>query len=77
MVALRIERVAMDAAEGRNLDQFRAFQEWFKGLQPEAIGPLFHNLISEPIECEGPDGRRRSPNQMLKTQQNAILQCNR
>jgi len=52
-----------------------SYQEWFRGLQPEAIGPLFHNLVSEPVECDGWDGKRRSPEQMLVIQQTSILQC--
>lgn len=84
MVALRIERVARDVSNGRNLETARAFQDWFKGLQPEAIGPLLHNLVSEPVEYKvknesqlnSPDGSEaKSAEEMLRAQQVSIFQC--
>ena len=75
MVALRIVRAMEEAAEDQNSETAASYQEWFRGLQPEAIGPLLHNLVSEPVECEGEDGKRRSPEQMLVIQQTSILQC--
>lgn len=64
-----------EAAKDKNDKTAVSYQEWFRGLQPEAIGPLFHNLVSEPVECDGWDGKRRSPEQMLVIQQTSILQC--
>ena len=81
IVAVRITE-AIDIAEGRTvptddvprvtLDEYRS---WFLGLQPEAIGPMLHHLVAEPVEFEGQDGERRSPEEMLKLQQTSILQC--
>lgn len=46
------------------------------GLQPEAIGPMLYNLVSEPVDYEGEsDQDDRSEKEMLKIQQIAILQC--
>jgi len=55
------------------LDEYKS---WFMGLQPEAIGPMLYNLVSEPVEYEGEsDQDDRSEKEMLKIQQIAILQC--
>ena len=54
-----------------SLDEYKS---WFLGLQPEAIGPMLHNLVSEPAEYKGEDGRK-SPDEMLKLQQVSIHQC--
>lgn len=51
------------------------YKSWFLGLQPEAIGPMLHHLVAEPVEFEGPDGERKSSEEMLKRQQISILQC--
>lgn len=75
MVALRIDRAMEEAVKDKNDKTVVSYQEWFRGLQPEAIGPLLHNLVSEPVECDGEDGKRRSPEQMLVVQQTSILQC--
>lgn len=75
MVALRIDRAMEEAAKDQSGETAASYQEWFRGLQPEAIGPLLHNLVSEPVECDGEDGKRRSPEQMLVIQQTSILQC--
>jgi len=56
-----------------SLDSYRS---WFLGLQPEAIGPMLHNLVSEPVAFEGEgDEESKTKNQMLKLQQTSILQC--
>jgi len=52
------------------------YKSWFLGLQPEAIGPMLYNLVSEPVEFEGEsDQDDRSEKEMLKIQQIAVLQC--
>ncbi|WP_309043512.1 hypothetical protein [Marinobacter sediminicola] len=72
MVALRIAR----AAEAGNNEKAAGYQQWFRGLQPEAIGPLLHNLVSEPARYEGDDDSEpKTAEQMLREQQSAILQC--
>lgn len=82
IVAVRITE-ALDIAEGKSvptddvprvtLDEYRS---WFMGLQPEAIGPMLHNLVAEPVEFEGRNQQEdRSKNDMLKLQQISILQC--
>jgi len=81
VVAVRIHE-AIEIAEGRlvpsddvsrvTLDEY---ESWFLGLQPEAIGPMLYNLVSDPVEYKGESGRRRSPEEMLDIQQVSILQC--
>ncbi|KXO07034.1 MULTISPECIES: hypothetical protein [Marinobacter] len=76
MVALRIDRAMEEAAKDQNGKTAVSYQEWFRGLQPEAIGPLLHNLVSEPVPYEGEDGSEpKSEEEMLRLQQSTILQC--
>ncbi|WP_298448699.1 hypothetical protein [uncultured Marinobacter sp.] len=79
LVALKIAQTAEEAAEAEKVkdrEKVAGYQQWFRGLQPEAIGPLLHNLVSEPVEYEGEsDQDDRSEKEMLKIQQIAILQC--
>ena len=66
-------RVVSDDRPRVSLEEYKS---WFLGLQPEAIGPMLHNLVSEPVEYEGEDDReQRSEDEMLKLQQISILQC--
>ncbi|KPQ01911.1 hypothetical protein [Marinobacter sp. HL-58] len=81
VVAVRITE-AIDIAEGKSVSTdevprvtLEEYRSWFLGLQPEAIGPMLHNLVAEPVEFEGPNGERKSPEEMLKLQQISILQC--
>ncbi|MEH6355559.1 MAG: hypothetical protein V7760_05980, partial [Marinobacter sp.] len=76
IVAVRITE-AIDIAEGRIMPTndiarvtLNEYRSWFLGLQPEAIGPMLHNLVSEPVAFEAGDEReRRSPEEILKLQQ--------
>lgn len=55
---------------------FQEYQSWFQGLQPEAIGPMLHTLVAEPVAIKGKSGDEdRSELQVLKLQQRSILQC--
>jgi hypothetical protein len=66
-------RVVSDDRPRVSLDSYRS---WFLGLQPEAIGPMLHNLVSEPIAFETKNRKeRRTPEEMLKLQQASVLQC--
>ena len=80
VVAVRIFE-AIEIANGRMMPggtiprvSLEEYKSWFLGLQPEAIGPMLHNLVSEPVEYVGEDGRR-SASGMLKLQQISVLQC--
>ena len=65
-----------EAAKDKNDKTAVSYQEWIRGLQPEAIGPLLHNLVSEPVPFEGEDGSEpKSEEEMLRLQQSTILQC--
>ena len=72
--AVEIAEGGRIVADDRPRISLEEYKSWFLGLQPEAIGPLLHNLVSEPVECVGYD-RRRSAGEMLKLQQISILQC--
>ncbi|KEF30958.1 hypothetical protein D777_02111 [Marinobacter nitratireducens] len=82
VVAVRIHE-AIEIAEGRLIPTddvprvtLNEYKSWFLGLQPEAIGPMLHNLVSEPVEFEGDDGQEpKTAEEMLKLQQISILQC--
>ena len=66
-------RVVSDDRPRVSLDSYRS---WFLGLQPEAIGPMLHNLVSEPVTFRGREGEEsKSADEMLKLQQASILQC--
>ena len=82
VVAVRISD-AVEIAEGRlvpsgdvprvTLDEYKS---WFMGLQPEAIGPMLYNLVSEPVEFEGGHGQEpKTESEILKAQQVSILEC--
>ncbi|MHA7853326.1 hypothetical protein [Marinobacter shengliensis] len=82
VVAVRIHE-AIEIAEGRlvpsddvsrvTLDEY---ESWFMGLQPEAIGPMLYNLVSEPVKLKGGHGQEpKTESEMLKAQQTSILQC--
>ncbi|MGF2686209.1 hypothetical protein ACQUWM_06910 [Marinobacter sp. DUT-3] len=73
--AVEIAEGNREASDDRPRVSLEEYKSWFIGLQPEAIGPMLHNLVAEPVEFEGQDGERRSPEEMLKRQQISILQC--
>lgn len=79
LVALKIAQAAEEAAEAekaKDREKVAGYQQWFRGLQPEAIGPLLHNLVSEPARYEGDDDSEpKSVEEMLRVQQSTILQC--
>lgn len=56
-------RVVSDDRPRVSLDSYRS---WFSGLQPEAIGPMLHNLVSEPVTFRGREGEEsKSADEML------------
>lgn len=56
-------RVVSDDRPRVSLDLYRS---WFLGLQPEAIGPMLHNLVSEPVTFRGREGEEsKSADEML------------
>jgi hypothetical protein len=74
--AVDIENGDVDPADDEPEVTFQEYQSWFQGLQPEAIGPMLHTLVAEPIEIEASGGNPyRGPLEVLKLQQRSILQC--
>ncbi|MDI9243997.1 hypothetical protein [Marinobacter sp. CHS3-4] len=81
-ISLRIVRAVdiyngdAEATDDEPLVTYDEYQDWFQGLQPEAIGPMLHTLVAEPVAIEGEKGREpKSRVQVLKLQQRSILQC--
>jgi hypothetical protein len=74
--AVDIENGDVDPADDEPEVTFQEYQSWFQGLQPEAIGPMLHTLVAEPVAIEGEKGREpKSKIQVLKLQQRSIFQC--
>jgi len=74
--AIQIANGEREVSDDRPRVSLEEYRSWFLGLQPEAIGPMLHHLVSEPVEFEGNGDRdQRNENQMLKLQQISILQC--
>jgi hypothetical protein len=73
--AIQIANGELEVSDDRLRVSLEEYRSWFLGLQPEAIGPMLHHLVSEPIEFVDQEGERKSPEQMLKRQQISILQC--
>jgi hypothetical protein len=75
-VAVEVANGETEFADDRPRVSLEEYKSWFLGLQPEAMGPMLHHLLAEPVGLDGNDiWDQQTADEMLKRQQISILQC--